>query len=104
VADLIPMTPRFAAAALLAGFLAACSERDCPSGSPFGPVRDVPYYLAHPEEGSAVLAKCNDNPGGLMLDGNCRNAGTAESRRRLNPRNTGMPKIRLDPLRSKTQE
>ena len=43
-------------------------------------VRDVQYYLDHPEERKEWIEKCRNNPGELENTPNCKNALTAEAK------------------------
>jgi hypothetical protein len=56
---------------VLASSLVGCKEEK---------VRDVQYYLDHPEELKEQVAKCLNNPGELGSTPNCQNALTAEAR------------------------
>lgn len=55
----------------LASSLVGCQEEK---------VRDVQYYLDHPEERKEQIGKCRNNPGELESTPNCKNALTAEAK------------------------
>lgn len=71
---------------------AALTERG-PLAAAKSPLRDVPFYLAHPDEMTAKLAACRDNPGGTMLDAECLNARSASIRLATDPANKTMPSV-----------
>ncbi len=56
-------------------------------------LRDVPFYLAHPDEMAAKLAACRENPGGTVLDAECLNARSASIRLATDPANKSMPSV-----------
>lgn len=65
------MTPsnRALLAALAMASLAACSSKE--------PVQTVDWYKAHDAERTAMVARCNANPGELADTPNCVNATDA---------------------------
>lgn len=58
---------------MLLSVLTACNE-ETPSNQT---VRDVPYFLSHPDELRLKFAECKDNPGLLSSDPECVNASAA---------------------------
>lgn len=72
--------------------LTACSPANSENTNPKEPVRDVAYYLSHPDEREAQLNKCKNNPGELADTPNCKNAKAA--RLKAMTTSTEMPKIR----------
>lgn len=51
--------------------LAACSE-------PETAVKDVDYFMKHPQDLTKTLSECNNNPGELAMTPNCMNAAKAD--------------------------
>lgn len=56
--------------------------------------KTVSYYLEHPQERKAVVAKCMNDPGRLGKTPDCVNAKAAASRAIINPANKGMMTVR----------
>ena len=63
----------------LLGILTGCNEETTPPQI----IRDVPYFLSHPEELQLKFAECKDNPGLLSSDPECVNASAANKARIL---------------------
>ncbi|CAJ7575576.1 Uncharacterised protein [Burkholderia pseudomallei] len=58
-------------ALVVAAILAGCGENT--------PVQTVDWYKTHEAERTAMIAKCEANPGQLSASPNCINAKTAEN-------------------------
>ena len=69
---------------LMVAALSACQQSE--------PTYDVQHYLDNPDERTAKLAECENNPGEKGLSPNCVNAKKAQHKARF--QGEGMPKIR----------
>ncbi len=90
--DLRPQAIGRCGAVILLVALAACSDTSSSPEAERKQVRDVAFYLAHPEERAATIAGCRADPGGTGKDADCVNARSAEFRQATDPKNYGMPR------------